>query len=224
MTLTLYTYDWLPEFPRGFVRDMRVRWVLEELGRSYVVKSLPASPKSDAHLGMQPFGQVPIIKDQDLTLFESGAILLHLGAWTDLIPKGREAEITQWLIAALNTVEVASAPWLNMKLAAKIPQFFGPAPAAEVVDHAQALLETRLSALDRWIADRAWLTEDFSVADIAMVDVLRVIHAEDGLSSHSNLTGYVQRGTDRSAFRKAMKDHMAHWKAADARCKVEKAS
>ena len=201
-----------------------MRWVLEELGRSYVVKSLPASPKSDAHLGMQPFGQVPIIKDQDLTLFESGAILLHLGAWTDLIPKGREAEITQWLIAALNTVEVASAPWLNMKLAAKIPQFFGPAPAAEVVDHAQALLETRLSALDRWIADRAWLTEDFSVADIAMVDVLRVIHAEDGLSSHSNLTGYVQRGTDRSAFRKAMKDHMAHWKAADARCKVEKAS
>ncbi|MEQ9124892.1 MAG: glutathione S-transferase N-terminal domain-containing protein, partial [Alphaproteobacteria bacterium] len=86
MSVVLYTYDWLPEFPRGFVRDFRVRWTLEEIGRPYAVATVPARRKSAEHLSLQPFGQVPVIRDGDLTLFESGAIALHLAEGTALLP------------------------------------------------------------------------------------------------------------------------------------------
>ena len=121
MSVIVYTYDWLPEFPRGFVRDLRVRWALGEIGRPYEVATVPVYPKSDAHRALQPFGQVPMIKDGELTLFESGAILLHLAEGTPLLPSGRRAEVTQWLIAALNSVEVASGGWMGMVLAERMP-------------------------------------------------------------------------------------------------------
>ncbi|PWE32847.1 glutathione S-transferase [Maritimibacter sp. 55A14] len=215
MTLTLFTYDWLPEFPRGFVRDMRVRWGLEELGRPYRVETVPVHPKSEAHRRMQPFGQVPVIRDGDLTLFESGAILLHLGEGGALMPEPRRAAVTQWLFAALNTVEIASSHWMQMVLAGRFPDFFGPAPAAAVKEHARQGMDARLAPLEQELAGRDWLAGDFSIADIAMVEVLRVLEAEGALADYPALTAYVGRGTDRPAFKKAMADHMAHWEAAD---------
>lgn len=105
MTLTIHTYDWVPDFPRGFVRDIRVRWLAEELGLPYRVATVPLQPRSDAHRAMQPFGQVPILTDGDTILFESGAIVLHLAEGSALLPAERRAQITQWVIAALNSVE-----------------------------------------------------------------------------------------------------------------------
>ena len=119
MSVVLFTLDWVPDFPRGFVRDLRVRWALEETGRPYEVATVPMAEKSDAHRALQPFGQVPAIRDGDLTLFESGAIVLHLAEGTPLLPEGRRAEVTQWLIAALNTVEFASSVWMSMLLAGR---------------------------------------------------------------------------------------------------------
>lgn len=216
MTVILYTYDWLPEFPRGFVREFRVRWVLEEIGRPYEVATVPASPKSDAHRALQPFAQVPAICDGDLVLFESGAILLHLAEGTPLLPADRRAEVTQWLIAALNTVEIASGGWMGMVLATRMPAFFGPASTPKAVEHARRTMRNKLDAMETLMTDRDWLAGRFSVADIMMVDVLRVPQAEGQLDDYPALTGYVARATCRPAFEKAMADHMDHWRRADA--------
>lgn len=120
--LTLYTYDWLPAFPRGFVRDLRVRWLCEEIGRPYKVATVPISPKSDEHRAMQPFAQVPMIRDGDLTLFESGAIVLHLAEGTAMMPAARRPQILQWAIAALNSVEPQMMAWDRNRPSADRPR------------------------------------------------------------------------------------------------------
>ena len=77
--LILTTFDWVPEMPRGYVRDLRVRWALEEAGLPYRVNSVPFRARGAEHLIHQPFGQVPWLTDGDISIFESGAILLYLG-------------------------------------------------------------------------------------------------------------------------------------------------
>jgi glutathione S-transferase len=223
MSVVLYTYDWLPGFPRGFVREFRVRWVLEETGRPYTVATVPAGRKSDEHRAMQPFAQVPVIRDDGLTLFESGAIALHLAEGTPLLPPDRRAETVQWLIAALNTVEIASGGWMSMVLADRMPQFFGPASTPGAMEYARQAMRSRLDVLETLIRDRDWLTGGFSVADIMMVDVLRVPAAEGQLDDYPALTAYVARAAARPAFERAMADHLAHWRRADAAREADEA-
>src|SRR6266478_3316606 len=69
-----------PSFAQALVRDLRVRWALEEADLPYrvtLVGDRETIPRS-AYRAIQPFGQVPAIEDGDLTLFESGAIVLHV--------------------------------------------------------------------------------------------------------------------------------------------------
>src|SRR5882724_6423691 len=112
--LTLTTFDWVPEPPRGHVRDIRVRWALEEARLPYRVASVPCGDRNAEHFSHQPFGQVPWLTDGDISMFESGAILLHLGELSDALmprdPRGR-SDTKEWLFAALNSVEMASLPW-----------------------------------------------------------------------------------------------------------------
>lgn len=215
--VTIVTYEWLPEFPRGFVRDIRARWAAEEAGIPYAVETVPVGPKSSAHQRMQPFEQVPVLRDGDLTLFESGAIVLHLAKDTPLLPEARRSEITQWLIAALNSVEVATGRWALMQMAEGLPDIFGPPSPPEVVEHARKGMNGRLDALERVLADRDWVAGDFSAADIMLADVLRIPASMKMLAGYPVLTDYVARATARPAFQKALADHMAHWQAADAR-------
>ena len=116
--LTLTTFDWVPEMPRGYVRDLRVRWALEEAGLPYRVESVPFGDRKPAHFAHQPFGQVPWLTDGDISIFESGAILLHLGELSSALmpadPRGR-SEAMEWVFAALNSVEMASLPWSMFK-------------------------------------------------------------------------------------------------------------
>src|ERR1700742_2162060 len=116
--LVLTTYDWVPEAPRGWVRDLRVRWALEEAGLPYRVESTPFRDRDAGHFSHQPFGQVPWLTDGDISIFESGAILLHLGERSDALmpadPRSR-SEAKEWLFAALNSVEMASVPWSILK-------------------------------------------------------------------------------------------------------------
>ena len=214
--LTLYTHDWLPEFPRGFVRDLRVRWLCEEIGRPYQVATVPVSPKSDDHRAMQPFAQVPMIRDGDLTLFESGAILLHLAQATPMMPEARQPQITQWVIAALSSVEPRTAASDRNRLAATAPQVFGPPASAELAAHIDKMMHGRLAVPDALLRDRDWLDGDFSVADLLMVDVIRPAAAEGALTNHPALAAFLDRATARPAFQRAITDHMAHWTAADA--------
>src|SRR6202171_6338507 len=116
--LILNTFDWVPEMPRGYVRDIRVRWALEEAGLPYRVESVPFRARNAEHFSHQPFGQVPWLTDGEISIFESGAILLHLGGLSDALmpkdPRGR-AQVLEWVLAALNSIEMASLPLSILK-------------------------------------------------------------------------------------------------------------
>jgi glutathione S-transferase len=209
--LTLTTFDWVPEMPRGYVRDIRVRWALEEAGLPYCVKSVPFRPRNAEHFSHQPFGQVPWLTDRDISIFESGAILLHLGNRSAaLMPtdqRGR-AKVSEWLFAALNSVEMASLPWSILKFSGQPCE----TPEGKLLD---GFLEARLQRLEPVLAGREWLAETFSVADILMADVLRLVDRFERLARHPACRGYVARATARPAFVKAHADQMAHFAAAD---------
>jgi len=210
--LTLTTFDWVPEMPRGHVRDLRVRWALEEAGLPYRVESVPFGDRKPAHFAHQPFGQVPWLTDGDISIFESGAILLHLGELSSALmptdPRGR-SETIEWVFAALNSVEMASLPWSILKFTGDS----GDTPASK---HLDAFLKAaRLKHLEAVLAGREWLAGSFSVADILMADVLRLVDRFDGLAEYPACRDYIARATARPAFVKAHADQMAHFAAAD---------
>lgn len=215
--LTIYTYEWLPEFPRGFVRDMRIRWVAEEVGREYEIATVPVYPKSPDHRARQPFAQVPMIEEGKVSLFESGAIVLHLAEGSALLPEDKRPEITQWVIAALNSVEPAVMNWMTSQLSKDMPDIFGPAASQELEAYMKKFMDGRLAALEELLATRDWISGNFSAADIIMVEVLRPAENVGALKDFPAVTGYLDRATARPAFKKAMADHMKHWTDADAR-------
>ncbi|MGM0429554.1 MAG: glutathione S-transferase family protein [Pseudomonadota bacterium] len=209
--LVLTTFDWVPEMPRGYVRDIRVRWALEEAGLSYRVNSVSFRERGTEHLINQPFGQVPWLTDGDISIFESGAILLYLGELSEaLMPaeKYSRMKVTEWLFAALNSVEVASLPWSIFK-------FSGDTIETPGRNHLDDFLKARLKHMEAVLVNREWLANNFSVADIVMADVLRLIHRFNGLAEYPACRGYVERATARPAFIKAHKDQIAHFAAAD---------
>jgi len=205
--LTLTTYDWVPEPPRGFVRDLRVRWALEEAQLPYRVASTPFGERGLSHFAHQPFGQAPWLTDGDVSVFETGAILLHLGGLSAKLmpsdPSGRNAA-TEWVFGALNSVEMASLPWTMLK-------FMGE-PGSKFFDD---FLRLRLKHMETVLSGGQWLAGSFSVADILMADVLRVVDRFGGLADSPACAAYVARATSRPAFAKAHADQLAHFAEAD---------
>jgi glutathione S-transferase len=210
--LILTTFDWVPEMPRGHVRDIRVRWALEEAKLPYRVESAPFRNRNAEHFARQPFGQVPWLTDGDISIFESGAILLHLAERSEALmpvdPHGR-SEVKQWLFAALASVEAASQPWSFFK-------FSGDTVETPMRKFFDTFLEARLKHMEAVLAKREWLAGNFSVADILMADVLRLVDRFDGLANYPACRDYVARATARPSFVKAYADQMAHFAAADA--------
>ena len=209
--LVLTTFDWVPPGPRGYVRDFRARWALEEAGLPYRVASTPFRDRPAEHLAHQPFCQVPWLSDGDLSIFESGAILLHLGGLSGALmpadPHGR-SDVIEWLFAALNSVEMATLPWVM----SKFNDDSDDTPRSQRVNK---FVTGRLDNLEPVLAGREWLAGSFSIADIAMVDVLRLVDRFDGLAAHPACKAYVLRETARPAFAKGQADQMAHFAAAD---------
>ncbi|WP_165189092.1 glutathione S-transferase family protein [Caulobacter soli] len=206
--LTIWTYDWTPEGPRGFVRDLRLRWACEEAGLDYAVRTIPFEGRETNHLERQPFGQVPYLDDGDLKLFESGAGLLHLARKSDRLmpvdPVGA-AETLQWTIAALNSIEMVSVPWWFLKI------------CGDEDNQLTGWMGQRLDHLERIFGERTWLVADrFTVADLLMTDVLRVPKVR-AFGDRPATEAYVTRATDRPAFRKARADQIALFEAADAK-------
>ena len=202
----IWTYDWVPEGPRGFVRDLRLRWAAEEAGLDYDVRTVPFEDRATNHLDRQPFGQVPYLDDGDVKVFESGACLLHLARRSAVLmprdPVG-EAEVLQWLFGALNSIEMVSVPWWFLTISGQ-------------PDNALAQwLDMRLGQLETVLGEREWLAAGrFTVADLIMAEVLRV----SLLRAHGDRPAseaFVQRLTARPAFRKAHADQMAHFAAMD---------
>jgi glutathione S-transferase len=164
--LTVWTYDWVPEGPRGFVRDIRLRWACEEAGFGYSVRTVPFNDRGADHLARQPFSQVPFLSDGELEIFESGAGLLHLARKSEkLMPRDPvgEAQTLQWTIAALNSIEMVTVPWWFLRMS-----------GAEN-DALTRWMGKRLDQLERVLSEQEWLAaERFTVADLLMADVLRV--------------------------------------------------
>ncbi|MGA0599632.1 glutathione S-transferase family protein [Caulobacter sp. KR2-114] len=209
--LVLTTYDWVPEMPRGYVRDLRIRWALEEAALPYRVATTPFRERGPEHVAHQPFAQVPWLTDGAVSLFESGAILLHLAGRTDaLLPAGESAraEALSWLFAALNSVEMASLPWWLLGMAEETAH--GPAKA-----RFDQFFTSRLQRLEPVVAAREWLAGPFSAADILMADVLRLPERAGALKDHPACQAYLARATGRPAFAKALADQLAHFAAAD---------
>jgi glutathione S-transferase len=205
--IILTTYDWVPPPPRGFVRDIRARWALEEAKLPYRVASASFKERGPDHLAHQPFGQVPWLTDGELSIFESGAILLHLAERSEALMQrepGPRSEVIEWVFAALNSVEMATLPWALFKFSGKSEKFFDD------------FVKLRLDRLEPVLAPREWLVGAFSIADILMADVLRLVDRFDGLAAHPAARAYLQRATARPAFTKALADQMAHFAAADA--------
>jgi glutathione S-transferase len=209
--LILTTYDWVPVPPRGFVRDLRVRWALEEARLPYRVESVSFEERGPEHLAHQPFGQVPWLTDGDISIFESGAILLHLAELHEsLMPRdarGR-AEVIEWLFAALNSVEMATLPWSLFAF----NHGKADAPGRKRFDE---FVELRLKRLEPVLGKRDWLAGSFSVADILMADVLRLVDRFEGLAQYPACHAYVARAKGRPAFAKAHADQLAHFAKAD---------
>ena len=206
--LTIWTYDWVPEGPRGFVRDLRLRWAAEEAGLTYNVRTVPFEDRETNHLDRQPFGQVPFLTDGDIKMFESGACLLHLARKSaTLMPPDSvgEAEMLQWVIAALNSIESVSVPWWFLKISGK--------DDSSLV----SWLDKRLAHLEAILSERDWLAANrFTAADLIMADVLRVPKVR-AHGKRPATEAYIQRLTARPAFIKAHADQVAHFAAADER-------
>jgi glutathione S-transferase len=204
--LIIWTYDWVPEGPRGFVRDLRLRWAAEEAGLSYEVRTVPFRGRGSDHFARQPFGQVPFLTDGDVTIFESGAGLLHLARRSErLMPRDPigEGETLQWIVAALNSIELVTVPWWFLKI------------SGEADNGLLDWMNQRLAYLERLLSQREWLAADrFTVADLLMADVLRIPDVR--ANGHRPASeAYIKRVTDRPAFRKAHADQIAHFATSD---------
>ena len=102
-------FKWVPPFAQGSVRDIRVRWALEEAGVAYDEQLIGFEDQSTpAYRAFQPFGQVPAYRDDTVEMFESGAIVLWIAQNSDdLMPSddASRAAVMTWLFAAMNSVE-----------------------------------------------------------------------------------------------------------------------
>lgn len=212
--ITLTTYDWVPDFAAPLVRAFRVRWALEEAGMPYRVRTVALGPEQrlPEHLARQPFGQVPATEQDGLTLFESGAIVLHIAEKSEaLLPKDEagRARATAWLFAALNSVEM----WIQQL--ASIDLFHAKeAWANERRPQVEALVRDRLTMLQRALGDKDYLEGRFTVGDLMMADVLRILRHTDLLDAYPPLKAYKERCEARPAFQRAMKAQMEGYRKA----------
>jgi len=207
--ITVSAFPWVPPFARGLVRDLRVRWALEEAGLPYRTRLLAgADQESAAYRDWQPFGQVPAYEDDDgLRLFESGAIVHHIARRSPaLMPpdEAGQARATSWIFAALNSVEPAVAQLATIDL------FYAEEDWAKARrPGVEANVRKRLAELDRALGDRDWLEGRFTAGDLMMVHVLRILRHTDLVEQHPRLEAYRRRGEARPAHRRALAAQMA---------------
>jgi glutathione S-transferase len=204
--IEITAFRWVPDFAQGVVRDLRARWALEEAGLDYRVRLLDQQRPAE-YLKEQPFDQVPILRDGDLQIFESGAIVQYVGEQSEaLLPHDKQSRFRaiQWTYAALNSVEPAI---LNLLL---IDLFYkGEEWAALRRPGAEDFVKLKLKRLSDWLGDSEWLEGRFTIGDLLMVTVLRFLRHTNLIAGFPNLADYVKRGEARPAFQQALSDQLA---------------
>ena len=212
--ITISAFKWVPEFAQGQVRDLRARWALEEAGLPYKTRLLEQGDQDKpAYRALQPFGQVPALEEHGLVLFESGAIVLYIGERSEtLLPSevGARCRATQWLIAALNSIE----PFvMNVAL---IDLFYANEEWAKLRrPGAVEFVQKRLAALSNSLGDKPYLDGDgFTAGDLMMTTVLRILKHTDFVSGDPRLSAYVERCTARPAFQRALDAQLGDFREA----------
>ena len=206
-SIEITAFRWVPEFAQGVVRDLRARWALEEAGLDYRVRLLDQQ-RPPEYLKEQPFDQVPILRDGDLQIFESGAIVQYVGEKSEALlprdPQGRFRAI-QWTYAALNSVEPAI---LNLLL---IDVFYKDEEWAKLRRAGAAdFAKLKLKRLSDWLGDKQWLEGDrFTIGDLVMTTTLRFLRHTDMVAEFPNLAAFLKRSEARPAFQQALSDQLA---------------
>jgi len=209
-TIEITAFKLVPEFAQGVVRDLRVRWALEEAGLDYRARLLDQERPAE-YLLEQPFDQVPCFNDGKVRIFETGAIVQYLGEQSEVLlprdPQGRYRAI-QWTYAALNSVEPAV---LNLLL---IDIFYAGEEWAKLRRPGAAdFANLKLKRVSDWLGDKEWLEGDrFTIGDLLMVTVLRFLRHTDLVAGFPNLAAYQKRGEARPAFQRALGDQLAAYK------------
>jgi glutathione S-transferase len=210
--ITISAFAWVPDFAQGQVRDLRARWALEEAGVPYRSRLLAMGDQDKPeYRALQPFGQVPILEEDGFTLFESGAIVLHIGERSEeLLPKdpAARARARQWLIAALNSIE----PFVMD--VARIDLFYANEEWAKLRrPSAVEFAQKRLNGLAKALGDKPYLDgERFTAGDLMMATVLRIM--PELTASEPRLVAYVERCTARPAFARALAAQLGDFKQA----------
>jgi glutathione S-transferase len=200
--ITVSAFRWVPPFAQGHVRDLRARWALEEAGLPYETRLLEQGDQDKPeYRALQPFGQVPILEEDGHALFESGAIVLHIGERSEvLLPKDplARARATQWVVAALNSIEP------HLMNVAIIDLFYADQEWAKLRrPSAVEFASRRLSSLSKALGEKPYLDgERFTAGDLMMAAVLRI--CQDLVRNDKRLAAYVERCTARPAFKRAL--------------------
>jgi glutathione S-transferase len=207
--IRVYAFKWVPPFAQGLVRDLRVRWALEEAGQPYeeVLVGFGADQESADYRAVQPFGQVPAYEEDGLTLFESGAIVLRIAARCEaLMPHdgAARAKAVQWVFAAINSIEP------HVQQIAFIDGFYKDAEWAKLRrPSALEIAERRLDQLAARLGEKEFLEEGgFTAGDLMMTSVLRIGKSCGLLDRRDTLAAYVARCESRPAFGKALADQL----------------
>ena len=206
--IEITAFKWVPDFAKGVVRDLRVRWALEEAGLDYRVRLLDAmTERPQDYFLEQPFGQVPIFVEGDLRMFETGAILLHLGERSEvLLPKDPlgKARATCWLIAALNSIEPMIFELINIDIFNRDEEW-----AKLRRPEAEKKVRDRLKRVSDWLGDKEHLEGRFTGGDLMMTTVLRNLRHTMLVAEHPNLAAYQARCEARPAFQRALAAQLA---------------
>ena len=208
MTITITAFDRSPDGGRGLARDTRVRWALEEAGLPYDVRPVTMEAmKQPAHLARHPFGQIPTYEERGLTLFETGAIVLHIAErHPGLLPAdpAARARAISWMFAAVNTIEPPILELFN----ARVIEADRPW-AAERLPIVKDRVRDRLRPLATRLGDGDWLEGAFSAGDLMMVSVLLRLRPSGLLDEFENVAAYVARGEARPAYRRSFAAQLA---------------
>lgn len=201
--IEITAFSWVPDFARGLVRDLRVRWALEEAGLDYWVRLFDGMvPRPQDYFHEQPFGQVPVYVEGDLHLFETGAIVLHIGERTgSLLPSERvgRARATCWLVGALNSLEP------HIQQLAAIDLFHAKEGwAQERRPEVGKMVRERLGRLADHLGGKPYLEGAFTAGDLMMTTVLRILRHTDLVAEQPGLAAYVARCEARPAFARAL--------------------
>jgi glutathione S-transferase len=212
--ITISAFKWVPDFARGQVRDLRVRWALEEAGLAYRSRLLEqGEQEKPEYRAMQPFGQVPVFEEDGLVLFETGAIVLYIGARSEtLLPADprAKARAVQWLIAALSSIEP------HVMNVATLDIFHANEEWAKLRrPSATEFLLKRLAGLSKSLGEKPYLDGDrFTAGDLMMSTVLRILTGSDIVTRDARLAAYIERCTARPAFKRALDAQLGDFREA----------